>query len=161
MDARDEEILDQWARDVLPQLQNISQSFGPSIRYGIGSDALLIDGHPHIGVLMYGRGPTTSGVTAANPPLKELILEWVKRKNIMPRENTHGTPMSQESLAFLITQSIHRNGTRLYQEIKRGASPRDVFGEVITKDRLDNLLKLLSDEYEARIVSDLLKNLRS
>lgn len=157
MDTRDEEILEQWARDVLPQLQNISESFGPSIRYGIGSDALLIDGHPHIGVLMYGRGPTTSGATAANPPLKELILDWVKRKNIVPRNDNPDKPMSQESLAFLITQSIHRNGTRLYQEIKRGASPRDVFGNVITKERVDNLLKLLSDEYESRIISDIMK----
>jgi hypothetical protein len=155
MTNRDEEILDQWARDVLPQLQSLSKSFGPSIRYGIGNDALLIDGHPQIGVLVYGRGPTTFGASRGEPPLRERILDWIQSKGIQPRSDNE-TPMSQESLAFLITRSIHRNGTRLYQEIKRGAQPRDIFGDIITEDRVNNLLKLLSDEYEQKIVSDVL-----
>ena len=161
MDERDREILEQFARQVVPELQAISTSFGPTIRYGIGGTGLLIDGHPHIGVLMYGRGPTTSAAVRGNPPLHELILDWINRKNIRPKNEDPNKPMSSESLAFLITRSIHRNGTRLYQEIKRGAAPRDVFGVVLTKDRIDNLLKLLSDNYEQRIISDLLKNLKT
>lgn len=157
MDERDREILEQFARQVVPELQNVSGSFGSSIRYGVGGTGMLIDGHPHIGVLMYGRGPTTQGARRGNPPLSELILDWVRRKNIQPRNDNPDKPMSQESLAYLITQSIHRNGTRLYQEIKRGAAPRDIYGNILSEDRVNNLLLQLSDNYEARLYSDILK----
>lgn len=160
MDTRDAEILEQFARAVVPELQNVTGSFGPSIRYGVGGNALVIDGHPHIGVLMYGRGPTTQGAAKGDPSLYDQILSWINRHNIQPRNDDPERPMTSESLAHAITRSIHRNGTRLYQEIKRGAQPKDIFGQVITEERITNLLSMLSENYEQILISDLLRNTR-
>lgn len=160
MDTRDAEILRQFAETVVSELQAVVGSFAPSVRYGIGGNALVIDGHPHIGVLNYGRGPTRSGAQSSGKPLRELILEWINRHSIQPRNDDPERPMSKETLAFIISRSIHRNGTRLYQEIKRGAKPRDVFGNILTQDRIDNLLSLLSGEYEQRVVNDLMRVIR-
>lgn len=152
----DKDILDQFGRAVVPELQKVSGSFGPSIGYHIGQSALVIDGHPHIGVLIYGRGPTRSGVTKSDPTLKQQITAWIKRHNIQPQER-NGVTITQDTLAFLITRSIHENGTRLYQEIKRGGKPRDPFGAIITEQRIDNLINLLSDSYEQRLSSDVIR----
>lgn len=156
----EKEILEQFARDVVPQLQAIAGSFGESIRYGVGGNALVIDGHPHINVLNYGRGPTTLGASKGDPSLKEQILSWINRHNITPRNDDPERPMSSESLAAVITRSIHRNGTRLYQEIKRGAQPKDVFGVVLTEDRINALLSQLSENYQILITSEILKNFK-
>lgn len=159
MDARAIEILEQFAQEVVPELQTQARSFGPSIRYGIGGNALVIDGHPHIGVLMYGRGPTTSGASKGDPTLYENILSWINRHGITPKNDDPERPMTSETLAFMISRSIHRHGTRLYQEIKRGGQPKDIFGVVLTEDRISNLLKTIADDMQTRITSDLLTNL--
>lgn len=153
----DREILEQFGRDVVPELKLVSGSFGPSIGYHIGQSALVIDGHPHIGVLMYGRGPTGQGARRSEPSLQEAIMAWIKRHNIQPQER-NGKKITQETLSFLITRSIHENGTRLYQEIKRGGKPRDPFGAIIAEARIENLLTLLSDSYEQRLTTDILLN---
>lgn len=151
----DKEILEQFARQVVPELQAVSGSFGPSIGYHFGGKALVIDAHPHIGVLMYGRGPTKQGASKGDPSLQESILAWINRHNIQPRDN--GTkPITKEALSFMIAKSIHENGTRLYQEIKRGAKPKDPFGNIITEERIEAVLNLLSTSYEQRITSELL-----
>jgi len=155
----DREILNQFAQSVVPEIQSVVGSFAPSIGYRIGESALTIDGHPHIGVLNYGRGPTRNGVGRSDPSLNEQIMAWIQRHNITPQER-NGKTITRETLGYLITKSIHENGTRLYQEIKRGGKPRDVFGNIITESRIENLLSLLSTSYEQRLTSDLLTTLK-
>jgi hypothetical protein len=58
-----------------------------------------------------GRGPTKSG---GNGELYKSILQWIQEKGITPEGITI------ESLAFLISRKIHREGTAIYRGEKQG-----------------------------------------
>ncbi len=152
-------ILEQFALAVIPELQSVTGSFGPSIRAEVGYSGLTIDGHPHLGVLMYGRGPTRSGAGRSEPSLEESILAWINRHNIQPKPSDNGKQITVEKLAFLIARSIHKYGTKLYQEIQRGGQPRDPFGAIITESRIDAMLSQITDVYEIRLTSDMVRAL--
>jgi hypothetical protein len=51
-----------------------------------------------------GRKPTSSGASASTPTLKEKILDWIRDKGII------ADGITDDSLAFLITRKIHREG---------------------------------------------------
>ena len=55
-----------------------------------------------------GRPPTRT-TTPSNPPLRELILEWIRVKPVLPTP-INGKLPTEEELAYLITRKIHREG---------------------------------------------------
>lgn len=55
-----------------------------------------------------GRPPTQT-TTPSNPPLRELILEWIRVKPVLPTP-INGKLPTEEQLAYLITRKIHREG---------------------------------------------------
>lgn len=59
---------------------------------------------PHVEFMNRGRGPTTT-FQANEPPLREIIEQWTIDKGINPEKG-----QTRESLAFAITQKIHREG---------------------------------------------------
>jgi hypothetical protein len=51
----------------------------------------------------------------------------------------------------MISKSIHKYGTKLYQDIQNGATPNNIFDTIITTERIDNLLNLLSERFIVEI----------
>jgi hypothetical protein len=54
--------------------------------------------------LEYGRQPTSAGASAGNPPLIEMIKQWIKDKGIV------ATDITESQLAWAITTKIHKEG---------------------------------------------------
>jgi hypothetical protein len=57
--------------------------------------------------------------------------------------------MTQESLSWAISKSIHKRGTLLYQ---RGGGNR-IFDNILTVDKEEKLLSLISDFYFIQITT--------
>jgi hypothetical protein len=149
--SANKEILEQFAKDILPELQGVSKGFAPSISYEVGEDFLLITASPYIRVLIDGRAPTREGAKKGSPTLQEAILSWIERHSITPRANKDGKIPTQEQLSWMISKSIHKYGTKLYQDIQNGATPNNIFDTIITTERIDNLLNLLTERFIVEI----------
>jgi hypothetical protein len=104
----------------------------------------IIRGGAQIGAIIDGRKPTSSGAKKGNPTVRESILEWIKAKGIQPKEAS----MSQETLAFLISRSIHKNGYK-----GRG----NIFENVITATRINSLTQTLIRNEALAIQSNIIK----
>ena len=61
-------------------------------------------GAGHAVYLEFGRNSTPSGTSMGNPSLLEKIKEWVHDKGIVAND------ISEDSLIYLITRKIHREG---------------------------------------------------
>lgn len=92
---------------------------------------ISIQGMRYTGALQFGRGPTSTS-QVSNPPLIEMIEEWIKVKGIRPIESS----ISTRQLAFLITRKIHKEGTRYFRE-----GGTDLVSSVITEKRMDSILQ--------------------
>jgi hypothetical protein len=104
----------------------------------------IIRGGAQIGAIINGRKPTKQGAKKGNPTLRDEILEWIKAKSIQPRESS----MSQETLAFLISRSIHQNGTK---------GQGNIFKGVITASRFASLTQTLITNEALAVQSNLIK----
>lgn len=101
----------------------------------------------HIVTLEDGRGPSTGG-GSGRAELKERIKEWIRMKGIQPEQG-----MSVDTLAFLITRKIHREGTRLY---RRGGKS-GVLRNVLRDERFERFATVIAEEMALSIESDILK----
>lgn len=143
----DREILQQFADALVPELKAVSKGFADSIESEVTEDTLTIKASPYINTLIYGRGPTKSGAKKGTPTLQQQILKWVESKSITPRANSRGKVPTQEQLSWAISKSIHRDGTKLYQE----GGKNDIFGSIITQNRLASLQTAISKNYLTQI----------
>lgn len=143
MSAKAKEILEQFAKDIVPELQAVSKGFAPSISYEVGEDFLIITASPYIRVLIDGRRPTRPGAPKGSPTLQQAILAWINRHSIVGRANKQGVVPTAEQLSWAISKSIHLYGTKLYQQ----GGGNNIFDTIITTQRIDNLLNLLSDKF--------------
>lgn len=141
------DIFNKFINEVEPEIKSVVGSFASTIESKIKDNdkGFQILASPYIRVLIDGRAPTKEGAPRGNPTLQQAILAWIERHNIQPRLAT----MSQESLSWAISKSIHKNGTKLYQ---RGGGNR-IFDPILTNAREEKLLSLISDEYFKRIVT--------
>jgi hypothetical protein len=152
------EILTQFAEMVLPELQVAAGShFGKSIEYEATNDQLLITASPFISVLVDGRKPTSGSPKSGMPTMRESILSWIQAKGIQARPDKNGNIPSQQSLAFMISRSIHLYGTKLYQQ----GGGNNIFDRVLTSNRIENLLTLFPENYVNEIQSTLLRELKT
>ena len=88
--------------------------------------------------LEYGRKPTSGG---GNGSLKGIILKWINDKGIIPKDG-----ITKDTLAFLITRKIHREGDLLYSTKRnfRGMNkPTGIINSVINDGRINELSKRL------------------
>ena len=139
------EIFQRFIDEVEPELKQVVGSFAPTIESEVKDYSFTIYASPYIRVLIDGRKPTSQGATKGNPTLQMVILDWIQRKSIQP-----GKPnMTQESLSWAISKSIHKKGTLLYQ---RGGGNR-IFDNILTVDREEKLLSLISDFYFTKITT--------
>lgn len=93
----------------------------------------LLLGPEHLDALEQGRGP--SNKTGPGRPLIERIKQWISDKSIVP------TDITIDSLAFLITRKIHREGTKRHRDNKR-TGIRD---KVLAPKRIELFLKEMTE----------------
>lgn len=157
MTERDRQILTDFANAVVPQIQNLSSSFAPSINYEINEKItgfeFLITGAPYMSVLVDGRKPTGTGAKKGAPTLQQIILAWIERKGITPKASDNGKVPTTTQLSWMISKSIHKKGTLLYQ---RGGG-NNVFDTIFTQQRIDSLVDLLTESKFAEIESEVLR----
>jgi hypothetical protein len=96
-----------------------------AIRSESNDNGFEVYGPKHVYTLVYGRKPTGPGASSEGRPLIEAIKEWIAAKglNLNP---------------YAVTAKIHKQGTKLYIDIKRGGQPskvlEDVFGDKYTDE---------------------------
>lgn len=144
-------ILEQFAEALKADVIKVSKRFAPSIESVVTDDSIAILGSPFISVLIDGRKPTSPNAPKGNPTLQEIILSWIQEKGLQAYADKNGKIPSQLSLSWAISQSIHRNGDRLYQ----AGGGNNIFETIITKSRLDSFVKSISSSYAESFTSDL------
>jgi hypothetical protein len=142
-----EEILDQFAKQIVPELMKVSKGFAPSISYTVSDNVLEITASPYIRVLIDGRAPTRNGAPRGNPTLQQVILSWINRHSITARANKQGKIPTPEQLSWAISKSIHLYGTKLYQQ----GGGNNIYDNIITNARIENLLNLLTNKFRVEI----------
>lgn len=147
MSDKNREILEQFAKDIVPELQSVSKGFAPSISYEVTDTSLTITASPYIRVLIDGRAPTRDGAPRGNPTLQQAILGWINRHNITGRANKQGVVPTPEQLSWAISKSIHRYGTRLYQQ----GGGNNIYDTIITNTRIDAMIKGILDNFIVEI----------
>lgn len=99
--------------------------------------------------LEHGRGPSTKK-GGGNISLKDAIRKWIDDKGITPNGIT------KDSLAYLIARKIHTQGIRVPNAFNKGG----LVANVITKERVDELIKGVSFIFVENFKSTILKELK-
>lgn len=87
---------------------NASGNLEKTLNYEVENGVLKVYANQYIGAIIFGRKPTTN---SGNGILKVKIRQWIDDKGIVPKDN-----ITKDTLAFLITRKIHKEGTSLYPQ---------------------------------------------
>ena len=109
---------------------NASGDVNKRIDLKVHATGLRVYGNRYIGALMYGRKPTTGGSKPGK--LKDIIRKWIDDKGITPSDG-----MTKDSLAFVITRKIHKEGTGLYPD------GSDLVSAIVTEEFVNSLINEL------------------
>ena len=142
----DRKTLDEFDKKLISDLRKSLDAAGTtasgktkdSLNSDITFDSYKLYGRKFIFGLEYGRKPSSP---TGNGSLKEIILEWIKVKPIIPKDG-----ISQDTLAFLITRKIHREGDLLHstkQNFRGMKAPTGIINDVINDGRIKELSKRL------------------
>ena len=126
-----------------------SGSFAESLEVRETERGAQLWGAHHSIQLEYGRG-TTKTSTASSPTLKEQILKWIHDKGIQPVD------ISVESLAFLITRKIHREGWN-----RSGYGGIGLISGIITDERIDQIIQKYKESINAEYVAVIQEKIRT
>lgn len=96
-----------------------------------GDDFLELLGPEHAEALISGRRPTSSGATAGDPRLHEVLAQWAQDKGLVLRKG-----QTYADIGRALAYRIHREGTALY----RAGGESSIFNSVLTRQFLDKLL---------------------
>lgn len=125
-----EEILkklgEELALEMKAKVPKVTGRTADSIEVESDATSFTILGDAHIFNLIEGRKPTKANAVAGNPTLQQKIFEWIKAAGITPREPS----MSQLSLSWAISKSIHKNGYK---------GKGNFFESVLTQRRIDSI----------------------
>jgi len=147
-----QEILKQFGDQLVIDLQRAtpkaSGETARSIHVEFTNTGFIIKGGSQIEALIDGRKPTSQGAVKGSPTLQEEILDWIRARSITPRESS----MSQISLSWAISKSIHKNGYK---------GKGDIYSQILTKSRLASLTKTLIKSEALAIQSNVIKQFRS
>ena len=97
---------DKLVIDIQKAIPKATGETADSVYIEFTATGCIIRGGAQIGAIIDGRKPTSAGAKKSNPTLQESILKWIKAKGIRPKE----TSMSDISLSWVISNSIHKNG---------------------------------------------------
>jgi hypothetical protein len=114
-----------------------------SLRYEVTDNRLTVYGAPYAKTVEEGRGPTQK----AGGDLRSQIRRWIDDKGIIP------DGITKDSLAFLISRKIHREGTALFNgtDFYGRTKPSMVIEGVVQDGRIDELKQDLIKTYVAQI----------
>jgi hypothetical protein len=109
-----------------------SGNFNRSLTADITANSVTVLGARYAGAIELGRKPTSGG---GNGELRKAIRSWIDDKGINPAD------ISKDSLAFIITRKIHREGTKLYRgtDSYGRTKPSRVITGVIEDGRIEKL----------------------
>ena len=109
-----------------------SGNFNRSLTADITANSVTVLGARYAGAIELGRKPTSGG---GNGELRKAIRSWIDDKGISPAD------ISKDSLAFIITRKIHREGTKLYKgtDSYGRTKPSRVITGVIEDGRIEKL----------------------
>lgn len=127
----------QWAKELEPQ-SVINQTDFKAIMLGMDYTYYLEN----------GRGKTQNKGTGRT--LKEIIREWIDVKGISPNG------ISKDSLAYLITRKIHREGIAVPNKFNSGG----LVSDVITKEKAYTLINDIGWTMLSEIKSSILKQIK-
>jgi hypothetical protein len=114
-----------------------------SLRYEVTDNRLTVYAAAYAGAVEEGRGPTQK----AGGDLRSQIRRWIDDKGIIP------DGITKDSLAFLISRKIHREGTALFNgtDFYGRTKPSMVIEGVVQDGRIDELKQDLIKTYVAQI----------
>jgi hypothetical protein len=135
----DEEIFSEFGEAIVADLRQSIDASGirasgnlqNSLRYELSDNAFTLFGAHYAFTAEFGRGPSqTSG-----GDLRAQIRKWIDEKPIIP------DGITKDSLAFVITRSIHNKGTLLHQGVDHygRTKPTDILNGVINDGRVNQL----------------------
>lgn len=153
-------ILEQFAAQLTTEIKTVSKRFSNTIENVVTENSVTILGSPHLHSIITGRPPTSPNAPKGSPTLQEIIYSWIGERGITAMADESGKVMSQLSLSWAISQSIHTNGDRLYQRVKSGGSPNNIYQSIITQQRLDSLINSIGSVFASSISSDVIKDLK-
>jgi len=149
--SKSQEILKQWGDALLVDIKGAIPSAtgktAASIYVEYSKTGMVIKGGSQIQALIDGRKPTSSGASKGSPTLQASLLEWIKARNITPRE----PKMSQEQLSWAMSKAIHRDGYK---------GKGNIFQSVITDSRIEELTNSLLDSERVFIQSEVIKQFK-
>ena len=142
LDGSKSQIISNYDRDNM----RASGSFAKSLRVEILQQSGLIKGTlygaNHSIFVDKGRWATGGG---GNGQLREAIKQWIDDKGITPRDN-----ISKDSLAFLISRKIHREGWK-----PKNIYPNGVISSVINDNAIKELLASLGANVKLQVKNDI------
>lgn len=118
-------------------------------------------GPSYIEVFEYGRGPTRPNAPKGSPTMRERILEWIEAKNIRFTKAvkkggaTIIRTLTAEQMSWIIAAKIHREGNRLYRELKGGNT--GYLSNTITDVRVTAFLETFGERYQRLLLADVIK----
>jgi hypothetical protein len=135
----DEEIFSEFGEAIVADLRQSIDASGirasgnlqNSLRYEVSDKAFTLFGAHYAFTAEFGRGPSqTSG-----GDLRAEIRKWIDLKGIIP------DGITKDSLAFVITRSIHNKGTLLFSGTDHygRTKPSEVLNGVINDGRINKL----------------------
>jgi hypothetical protein len=135
----DEEIFSEFGEAIVADLRQSIDASGirasgnlqNSLRYKLSDRAFTLFGASYAFTAEFGRGPSqTSG-----GDLRAEIRKWIDIKGIIP------DGITKDSLAFVITRSIHNKGTLLFSGTDHygRTKPSEVLNGVINDGRVNKL----------------------
>jgi hypothetical protein len=134
---------------------NASGNLAKSFRYELQPERLRVFAAKYYSAIEIGRKQTVNG---GDGVLRGIIRRWIDQKGITPKPDANGRAVSKDSLAFLITRKIHREGTLLNssgKDFQGRAKPTGIITGVINDGRLDSLKKQLITSFVFLIKQDL------
>lgn len=158
----DPELLKSFATDTVADIRQsmdvsgvtASGKFNRSLESDVTDKEVLITGLKYAGAIESGRKPSSGGTGV----LRALIRSWIDDKGIIP---TGG--ISKDSLAYLITRKIHKEGTRLYNgtDFYGRSKPSKVIAGVVKDGRIQELGSDLMLNYVKQIKSEIFNGINS
>lgn len=145
-------IVQNWLNEQVTQLKaNVDKNFKAtgktrdSIRGFIEGDSAIIEGSSILQFGEYGRGPTRNGSKPG--VLRDLIRQWIDVKGIQPKGG-----ISKDTLAFLITRKINRDGIKVPNRYNAGDIISSVINETSIQDLIEEFGETLIGEFESEIL---------
>lgn len=142
----DKKTLEEFDKKLISDLRKSLDAAGTTAsgktKESLNSDITLnsykLYGRAFIYGLEYGRKPSSP---TGNGILKDIILQWINDKGIIPKDG-----ITKDTLAFLITRKIHREGDLLHstkQNFRGMKAPTGIINSVINDGRIKELTKRL------------------